>query len=81
MEKRSWMGRPDSFTDNRKSKTCAELSRSIQNRKWAGLVPIGVAFVICGVVAQAQQPKKVARIGYLSSVSPPTDSYRSEAFR
>ena len=31
--------------------------------------------------AQAQQPNKVPRIGYLSALSRPADSYRSEAFR
>lgn len=30
--------------------------------------------------AEAQQPKRVPRIGYLSSLSQPADSYRSEAF-
>jgi putative ABC transport system substrate-binding protein len=42
---------------------------------------------LCGMLfapymsAEAQQPKKVARIGYLSSVDPATDSIRSERFR
>jgi putative ABC transport system substrate-binding protein len=31
--------------------------------------------------AEAQQPKKVPRIGYLSSTDPATDSRRSEAIR
>ena len=48
----------DCCSDNRKSK--------IQNRKWVGIVAIGFTFAMCGVVAQAQQPKKVPRIGYLS---------------
>jgi ABC-type uncharacterized transport system substrate-binding protein len=50
----------------------------IQNRKWAGIVAMGVAFAICGVVAQAQQPTKIPRIGYLGG------SFlvgRAEAFR
>ena len=34
-----------------------------------------------GVTAEAQQPKKVPRIGYLSSADPATDSARSEAIR
>jgi len=33
------------------------------------------------VTAEAQQPKKVPRIGYLSSVDPATDSPRSEGIR
>ena len=37
--------------------------------------------VILLTIAEAQQPKKVPRIGYLSALSQPADSYRSEAFR
>ena len=33
------------------------------------------------VIAEAQQPKKVPRIGYLSSADPATDSSRAEAIR
>src|SRR5205823_11618464 len=57
-------------SDNRKSK--------IQNRKWAGIVAIGVTFAMCGAAAQAQQPKKDPRIGYLSATEPQP---RDEAFR
>ena len=47
-----------SLSDNRKS--------AIQNRKWAGLFAIVVvAFTVCGARAEAQQPTKVPRIGYL----------------
>jgi putative ABC transport system substrate-binding protein len=75
---------------NRKSKTCTEsfdaaaqdrLRRSIENRKWAGLVALAVVFTMCGAVALAQQPKKVPRIGYLSSGNPTSESARSEAIR
>ena len=54
---------------NLKSKTCTELSRSIQNRKWAVLFAIVVALTVCGARAEAQQAKKVPRIGYLSTGS------------
>ena len=37
-------------------------------------------FVLC-VSAQAQQTKKVTRIGYLSSIDPANESARSEAIR
>jgi ABC-type uncharacterized transport system substrate-binding protein len=40
-----------------------------------------MAFVLVVAVAQAQQPQKVPRIGYLSSVSPSVVSDRIEAFR
>ena len=36
---------------------------------------------MCVALAQAQQPKKVTRIGYLSAQEPATDSARSEAIR
>ena len=39
-----------------------------------------VLYALCGSVA-AQQPKKVARIGYLSSGDPASESARSEAVR
>ena len=53
----------------------------IQNPKWVGIVAIAVAFAMCGAVAQAQQAKKVPRIGYLSSVDPARESTRFEPFR
>jgi putative ABC transport system substrate-binding protein len=37
--------------------------------------------VVAGPAAQAQQPKKVPRIGYLGAVSPSAVSARTEAFR
>ena len=62
-----------SQSDNRKSK--------IQNRKLVGIVALVVTFVTGGVVATAQQPKKVPRIGYLSAVGAARDSTRAEAIR
>jgi putative tryptophan/tyrosine transport system substrate-binding protein len=65
---------PFSFlSDNRKSK--------IQNRKWMGIFAIVLAFVFGGAEAEAQQPKKVHRIGYLSSGDRTNESARSEAIR
>jgi ABC-type uncharacterized transport system substrate-binding protein len=66
---------------NRKSKTCGERSRRIQNRKWVGMFAIALTFAFGGVVAQAQQPTKVPRIGYLTAGSLSTSSARIEAFR
>jgi putative tryptophan/tyrosine transport system substrate-binding protein len=40
-----------------------------------------VALLAVGVIAEAQQPKKVPRIGYQSSVDPVRESTRSEAIR
>ena len=55
------------LSDNRKSKACTERSRSIQNLKWLGLSVIAFVLEVTGAVAQAQQPKKVPRIGVLSA--------------
>ena len=71
-----------SQSDNLKSKTCTELCRSIQNLKWMGIFTIAFTFVFGGVEGVAQQPKKVHRIGYLSSSSDPaSESIRFEAIR
>jgi len=40
-----------------------------------------VVLLAAVVIAEAQQPKKVPRIGYLTGVSPSTNSARHEAFR
>jgi putative ABC transport system substrate-binding protein len=71
----------DSLSDNRNSKSCTELHRSIQNRKWVGIAALAIAFAMCGAVATAQQPKKVFRIGYLSSNDPDSDSAVVEGIR
>ena len=60
-------------SDNRKS--------AIQNPKWAGIVAIGFTFALCGGVAQAQQPQKVPRIGYLSPQTPGREAARAETIR
>jgi len=67
--------------DNLKSKTCPELCRRIQNRKWLGLFAIVVAFTLWEVSAEAQQPAKVPRIGYLSGSGLSQLADRIEAFR
>jgi putative tryptophan/tyrosine transport system substrate-binding protein len=40
-----------------------------------------VVLLAVAVIAEAQQPKKIPRIGYLSAQYPATDSVRSEAIR
>jgi putative ABC transport system substrate-binding protein len=40
-----------------------------------------VVLLAVAVLADAQQPKKVPRIGYISAVDPATDSTRSEPIR
>ena len=60
-------------SDNRKS--------AIQNPKWVGIFAMAFTFIFGGVVATAQQPKKVPRIGYLSSFDPASESTGTEAIR
>jgi putative tryptophan/tyrosine transport system substrate-binding protein len=46
------------------------------------LLPAVVTLILASVhVAEAQQPKKVPRIGYLSSFDPARESSRAEAIR
>ncbi len=73
MHEKTWMRSSNSRSDNRKSK--------IQNLKWVGFLAVLVLLVGCAAMAQAQQPKKVPRIGYLSQVDPATESTRAEAIR
>jgi putative ABC transport system substrate-binding protein len=42
---------------------------------------LAVSILICVHLAEAQQPKKIPRIGYLSGVDPARESARSETFR
>jgi putative ABC transport system substrate-binding protein len=70
-----------SYSDNPKPVLSLAEGSAIQNRKWAGIVALAVAFAMGGAVAKAQQPKKVPRIGYLSSGDVVTDSPRSEGIR
>lgn len=60
----------DSESDNRKSK--------IKNRKLVGIVAIVVALAVCAVKAEAQQPEKVYRIGFLSNAASrgPVEEYQ-----
>ncbi len=52
----------------------------IGNRKWAGLLAFVIAFAMCRAAAQAQQPTKIPRIGYLSAGNRFAQSARIEAF-
>ena len=66
------------FSDNRKSKS----GPADRNPKWSRIVAIGAAFAMGGAVAQAQQPKKIPRIGFVSADRRSQQSWASvEAFR
>src|SRR5262245_55178794 len=62
-------------SDNRKS--------AIQNPKWVRIFAIVLTFALCGGVAQAQPPKKVPRIGFLTpnSASDPLTMLRLDVLR
>ena len=61
------------LSDNRKS--------AIQNPKWVGLFAMVLTLVFGGVVAQAQQPAGIPRIGILLAPSASSYSAWVEAFR
>ena len=74
MHERIWMQSSSSRSVNRKSK--------IQNRKWVGIVGIGLTFVLGGAVATAQQPTgKIFRIGFLDSGTASGSGVLVDAFR
>ena len=58
-------------SDNPKSK--------IENLKWRGLSVIAFVLAVAVAVAQAQQPTKVPRIGFLSGLPLSSISARAEA--
>ena len=65
----------NSLVDNRKSK----IEKRPRRPKWSGIVTLILTFVMCGAVANAQQPKKVPRVAFLTLPSSGPD-LRSEAF-
>jgi putative tryptophan/tyrosine transport system substrate-binding protein len=69
----------NSSCDKRESKTCSELRRRIQNRKSVGLFTFLLALTVCGARADAQEPKKIPRVGVLLTGSR-TPAW-NEAFR
>jgi putative tryptophan/tyrosine transport system substrate-binding protein len=56
----------DSFSDNRKSKTCPELGRRTEYPKWGWGFTIVFALGLFGEVALAQQGRTMPLIGYLA---------------
>ena len=69
----SWVQGLDFSFDNPKSE--------IKNLQWLGLSMIAFVLAICGDMAQAQQSKKIIRIGYLSASDPTSDSARFAGIR
>jgi putative ABC transport system substrate-binding protein len=56
------------------------MERKFMREKFFGLALCSMLFALC-VSAEAQQPKKVPRIGYLSAQETASDSARSESIR
>ena len=54
---------------------------TIANKKWLGLSLVAFVLGVTGAVVEAQQPSKIARIGYLSGGSLSNLQGRIEAFR
>jgi putative ABC transport system substrate-binding protein len=72
---------PAFSSGNRKSKTCTEPSRSIENLKWVGIFTIAFTFVLGGAVVEAQQTEKIFRIGFLDSSTASGSAVLVDAFR
>src|SRR5262245_20864536 len=51
------------------------------NKRKLSSFALGVMLIALGFPAEAQQPKKVSRLGYLSNADPATDSTRAEGLR
>ena len=49
--------------------SCENRKSTIQNRKWVGL--FAFLLTICGAGGEAQEPKKIPRVGYLSGTGNP----------
>jgi putative ABC transport system substrate-binding protein len=62
-----------SLSDNRKS--------AIQNPKWLGLSVLAFVLVVAGAVAEAQQTKKVPRVGFLTTGFQGTIAHLLEGFK
>jgi ABC-type uncharacterized transport system substrate-binding protein len=73
MLKTSLTAFPNFSSDNLKSK--------IQNLKWTGFLAVVIAFAGMAGGVEAQQPKKVTQIGYLTGADAATESARSEGIR
>src|SRR5437870_4444749 len=57
------------------------LKSKIENPKWLGLSVIAFVLVVCGAVAQAQQPAKIPRIGFLGNSTPALEENLVGPFR
>src|SRR5713226_2383963 len=77
MDEKIRIGFLASRSDNRKSKS----GPADQNLKWAGFLAILILLLGCVGMVEAQQPKKVPRIGFLTASALSVISARLESFR
>ena len=86
MNEKSWLQVLNFRSDNRQSKTSTELSRSIGNRKWVACLAILLLLTGWMRKAEAQQPGKIFRIGFLdpsnaSGMAVMVDAFRQEMIK
>src|SRR5262245_17763631 len=64
----------------KQAQPCVRCEGEMNKRKLGSFALCAMLFALCQS-AEAQQPKKVFRIGYLSNADPATDSVRAEGLR
>jgi putative tryptophan/tyrosine transport system substrate-binding protein len=74
-------GVSDSCSNNPKPVLSFVEGSAIQNPKWLGLSLIAFVLVVVGPLANAQQSKKVFRLGFISVQDSASESARAEAIR
>ena len=80
MSNRADLQSSNSPSDNQKSKTCPEQGRRTETPKWLWFSVIAFVLVVTATMTEAQQPKKVPRIGYVLGTGQAGRS-NDEAFR
>ena len=70
-----------SCSNNLKSKSGPQIQKRPRGLKWGGIFAFALTFAACGAVAQAQQPTKVLRIGFLDNSTASGIAVLLDAFR
>ena len=81
MNRESWVRCLHAISGNLEEAPRTKSGPADQNLKSVGLVAFAVIFALCGAVAKAQQPKKLARICYLAATDASTSTSTSKPFR
>jgi len=79
MKQKSFLRFPGFQSGNLKSKT--RIEKRSRRLKWVGLLAIVVALTVCGARADAQQPGKIFRIGFLDNSNASGMAVLVDAFR